>query len=251
MSKALQQFKENIEGYVDLNMVEEAAAECLKLVAAYPDDRELLLYSAGTVSLGTPEQIKHMVSALARYLGVHPDAQRIRESYAVLLSLDGRTLESLAQFALVPPELLRHNAHWVWFKTLLGSGDKERVRKWIAETWPKYSARVRGDDLHEYLKFLWDVSAFLMTDGRLEEAATGYQSLLEHDPRLLGAYLDYGRLLVKLGRLTEARTVFNRGLALTDAQIDEQGCYAGGIVGYYLPERRAIMAEIKTELQRL
>jgi hypothetical protein len=42
-----QHFKNMVEGYIGLNMLETAADECLHRVELHPDDSELLVYSAG------------------------------------------------------------------------------------------------------------------------------------------------------------------------------------------------------------
>ncbi len=244
-------FVNTVEGYVDLNMLEEAAEECLRMVDRFPDHGELLAYSAGKISLGSSDQIKRLLRPIERYLRTHPNDLRVRECLAVLLSLEKRYAESLHEFAKVPPKRRQHDANWVWFKTPIDSGANEEVRQWIANIWPAYSVRIRKEAFREYLKFLWDVSAFLLKDGQYEEAEAGYRFLLDNDPGAIGAYLDYGKLLMYVGRKEGAIAVFRRGLSLSSREVDEQSSYPGGIIGCFRHERCAIENEIKDKLRQL
>lgn len=250
MNKLPEHFVNTVEGYVDLNMLETAADECLSMVGRYPDNAELLVYSAGKVSMGTPQQINQLLAPINKYLQQHPDALPVREVLAVLLSIVKRYDESLEEFSKVPPEKRRHDANWVWFKTLIVSGATNKALHWIRTVWPKYSHKVRSADPDAYIKWLWDVSVCLSEAGECEEAERGYKFLLKNDPGAIGVYLDYGKLLARTKRKEEAVSILRQGMRLTWKEIDDQRTYPG-VIGYCLNERRQIENEINEELKKL
>lgn len=250
MSALSTQFVDEVEGYTDLNMLDTAADACLRRVEADPTNPDVLAFAVGKVSMGTKAQINQLFPFLESYLATHPDDLKVVEVYAALLSVAKRNAEALAQFARIPFHLRRHDAYWLWFRTLLDAGGFTEARQWIRDTWPAYSERVRTEEFATYIKFLWDISACLFNLGELEEAAAGYQSLLDLDPNALGAYLDYGQLLVRMNRRDEAASVFECGLKLTWKDIDAQ-CSYPGIMGYCSDERRDYEAKMRAELAKL
>lgn len=245
-----QPFVDSVEGYVQLNMLAEASTECLRMVQSQPLSTDLLVYCAGTVSLGTNEQIQELLSVLDKFLVNHADDYQVREVRAVLLGLLKRYPESLAEFAKVPEDKKRHDARWVWFKTLINAGAEHQIWSWIQNVWPTYSHQVRQADFSTYLKFLWDVSAQQVQYGFYEEAAYGYRFLLANDPGAIDLYLQYGKLLIRLNKLDKAWEIFQQGLNLSQKQIDGQNCYPGAI-GYFAHERDHTWHDLNVEVRRL
>ena len=243
-------FVNTVEGYTDLNMLEEAAEECLRMVEADPTNRKFLTYAVGKVSMGTPAQRSKLFPCLDAYLQAHPDDLYVVEYHAALLAVENRHAEALAQFARIPYEKREHDAYWLWFRTLIDAGELAQARDWIRTVWPAYSLKVRSDEFTTYVKFLWDVSWCLFKLEEYTEAEAGFKSVIELDPCALGAYLDLGRLFVRLNRPQEAIPVFKRGLRLTWKEIDQQ-CSYPGIIGYFPEERRQIEAQIRDELTKL
>src|ERR1035441_392427 len=158
MSQLPEHFVNTVEGYTDLNMLEEATEECLRMVERDPDNAELLVYSAGKASMGTSAQIQRLLAPIERYLNACPEDLPVREARAALLSIQNRYDESLADFARVPADKRRYDANWLWFRTLIDAGRKREINTWIKEVWPDYSHKVRSAQFSTYIKFLWDVS---------------------------------------------------------------------------------------------
>jgi tetratricopeptide (TPR) repeat protein len=51
--------------------------------------------------------------------------------------------------------------------------------------------------------------------GKLEEAVAEYRILLEHNPDYAAAYFHGGQALEKLGRIDDARTMYQNGIETT------------------------------------
>lgn len=61
----------------------------------------------------------------------------------------------------------------------------------------------------------------LAGQGRCEEAVVEFRKLIENDPNYCYAYFHCGRMLEKLGRIGEARSVYERGIAASSSAGDE------------------------------
>ena len=56
--------------------------------------------------------------------------------------------------------------------------------------------------------------------GHLEEAIAEYRTLLSHDENYAAAYFHAGQAFEKLGRLDEARSIYEKGLEITTRKGD-------------------------------
>jgi tetratricopeptide (TPR) repeat protein len=56
--------------------------------------------------------------------------------------------------------------------------------------------------------------------GRLEQAAAEYRTLIGNDPAYVAAYFHLGQALEKLGKLEEARAIYEQGIVAASAKGD-------------------------------
>ena len=56
--------------------------------------------------------------------------------------------------------------------------------------------------------------------GDLEAAAEQFRALLEHNPNYAAGYFHGGQTLVKLGRADDAKELYRKGIAITEATGD-------------------------------
>ena len=57
--------------------------------------------------------------------------------------------------------------------------------------------------------------------GELERAVTEYRAVLEHNPDYAAAYFHGGQMLERLGRVEEARELYQRGIEATSRTGDQ------------------------------
>ena len=75
---------------------------------------------------------------------------------------------------------------------------------------------VRGDPDHAFMRY--GLAMELKNAGRDTEAWTHFEYLLAHQPEYAATYAQAGMLLAKLGRVDEARSVFQKGIEVTGQQ---------------------------------
>lgn len=75
---------------------------------------------------------------------------------------------------------------------------------------------VRGDPDHAFMRY--GLAMELKNAGRETEAWTHFEYLLAHQPEYAATYAQAGMLLAKLGRVDEARSVFQKGIEVTGQQ---------------------------------
>jgi tetratricopeptide (TPR) repeat protein len=248
MADDLNRFMDEVNGFITLNMMEEASRLCLGRDWDFTSEREVLAYTAGVVTLAGEPQIREARERLADYVGSYPDDHGVRQRYALLLFSEGKPQESVQEFARVPDWALNPAERWMWLQAFMRVGRPEAVHAWFTDTWPHYASWVRRNAFDYYLKFLWTVSFYWAAHGRLDLADRGYRTLLGWDATSTVWLLEHGRVLRALGQAEKAEDTFRTVLNLKPSEIDDQFLYPHAIA-YAADHERWLRNEILREVQ--
>lgn len=103
---------------------------------------------------------------------------------------------------------------------LLGEKNKEQLEAELHPSMIEKSKEEKGGDRH------LNLGKIMASKGQLESAAQEYALAIQNNPKLANAHIEYGCVLLQLGKVTEAQNAIDNGLALDPNSLQGEICNA-------------------------